>query len=502
MLPGTLLSVPVRTIPTNHIWRLAMSSEFSSSPPNPEQLRQNLQPLGEGIIKDGVVVGSSALNAALPELGRHPQDIDLTISEDAYRHLRQQSGWEEVEGPSGPRILKDQFDVGIGWGDATAEELKERSWQTPEGVRIAGLADVYTWKQSRGMEKDERDTAAIRERLQDPAQGPLPSHLTEHEREAIREALPEHLRDSPDAQQMIELAANGLAITSILYGDRRIGKVNQIIGDIEKPNYNVAATYHNGFDTVEDVALLQQHLDNIGASDEEHLLGAAGETYSDASYGNGRLAHNPKAHDELRAGNLGAAHAEAFGIDPPKIQRLRNAILGTTFTEGSGTQQGSNDPDRLVRSVAGIDLQILSGSKAVIAAHDIDLEDNMSARFSPNRTIGKVLAEHGVRINTTEQGLAFIDAHPDARPADAPDGQTVLQAFAYRMIDNADFHDPEIGYKSPIGWTLERPEIRRENANKLRELGYKLLAGEILAQESYALAHQHAEEIRERYKIN
>lgn len=478
-----------------------MSSEFDSAQPDAQQLHDALQQLGPAVVENSVVIGSSALNAALPELGRHPQDIDLTVTVDVYRHLREQPGWQEAQGSDRPRILKDQFDVGIDWGDSTTEDLKQRGWQMPDGTHVASLADVYSWKQLRGMDKDERDTEAVRERLQDPKQGLLPSHLIEHEYEAVREALPERLRDNPDAQQMIELAANGLAITSILYGDQRIGKVNQIIGEVEKPDYNVAATYHNGFGTAEDAARLQEHLENIGATDEEHLLATAAETYSDAAYGNGRQKNNPRGYDELRAANLAAAHAEAQGLPPEKVKRLRSIILGTTFTEGSGTQQGSEHPDPLVRSVAGIDLQILSEPESVTLGHDIALEDNLSARYSPDRVVGKVLAEHGIRISTTEEGLAFIDAHPDARPADAPDGPTVLQAFANRILGNAVFHDPETGYKPPVGWTLERPEIRRENANKLRELGLKLLAGEISAQESYALAKQHAEELRERYKI-
>jgi hypothetical protein len=451
--------------------------------------------LGEAVVAEAVVVGSSAVYAALGDDMRPPRDIDLTVSPGAYTYLREQPGWEEVGGT----VSDGVFDIGTNWGRATRGELTERSWETEEGVRVASLPDVVAWKTwERGDPKDVADVEAIRDRLLDPSKPPLPDKVIADEIAIARSCLPENLRDSPDAQVAIELAANGLATVRTLYGDDRIGRPGRIVGELELPEYGVIAAYHNGFDLPDDMRTLQRHMDNTGASSEERYAAMAADTYSDADYGGGRKSDNPGAYDELRSANLLAAHATAKGYSPEQVARHREAVLGTTFDERTGKQTGQHHPDPVVRGVAGVDLQCLSEPDGVPLVVGLAVEDGMSARFSPDRTIGRAAAELGVRISSTDEGVQFVDAHSKYRPQSTPNGPTVGEAFANRFVSNAKFTHPETGYTPPDGWTLEDREMRIANAALSRDIGERMLAGDLTAQGAVHEAERHREQMEAR----
>jgi hypothetical protein len=223
---------------------------------------------------------------AMPETMRTPNDLDLVVSQEAYGYLRTMSGWTEVPAPSGePLLTNGVYTIGTTWPPATYQELKERSWQSPQGIAVASLPDIYSWKQRRADPKDIADMELIRSRLHDPAQGTLSPDIMWHEIEAVRSTLPEHLQQAPEAIPALLLAANGLHTIATIYGDPRIGQINEIVGNLERPDYHAVAAYHNGFGLIDDLHLLQEHLTAIGATDEERLLAMAADANSDSVYG-------------------------------------------------------------------------------------------------------------------------------------------------------------------------------------------------------------------------
>jgi hypothetical protein len=450
--------------------------------------------LGDAIADEAVVLSSSASFMALGGDSRTPRDVDIALPPEAVAYLRGQGGWEEDCGS----LRNGVYDVGSSWGDQPYESLKGRSWETESGIKVASLSDVVSWKTwGRGNEKDMADVAEIRGRLLDPTKLPLSSRMIQDEIEIARAVLPERLRDDPNAQVAIELAANGLATVRALYGDDRIGRPNRIVGDLEKPSHNVVATYHNGFGLPSDMRTLQRHMDNIGATDEQRLRAMVADAYSDIVYGNGRKSDNPGGYDELRSARLLETHMLERGYSPEHAAEYRETVLGTAFSEQTGRQQGRHHPDPAVRGVAGVDLHTLSEPAGVPGSFDIGVEDMISARYSPARTLGRAAAEQGARISSTEEALQFIDENPDLRPSSAPDGPTIKQALGNRLVANAGFFDPDSGkgHAYPDGWTLEDKEVRREGARELRRIGTSMLAGDITAQEGLRQAKEHQERL-------
>ncbi|HEX9153227.1 MAG TPA: hypothetical protein VF809_00220 [Candidatus Saccharimonadales bacterium] len=448
--------------------------------------------LGDAIADEAIVLSSGASFMALGGDSRAPCDVDIALPPEAVAYLRSQEGWEEDNGS----LRNGEYDIGPGWGDQSYESLKERSWETESGIKVASLSDVVSWKTwERGDAKDMADIEEIRGRLLDPTKPPLPSRVIKDEIEIARAVLPEHLRDDPNAQVAIELAANGLATVRALYGDDRIGRPNRIVGDLERPDHLVVATYHNGFGLPDDMRTLQQHMDNIGATDEQRLRAMVADAYSDIVYGNGRKSDNPGGYDELRSARLLEAHMLARGYSPEQAAEYRETVLGTVFSEQTGRQQGRHHPDPAVRGVAGVDLHTLSEPAGVPGSFDIGVEDMISARYSPSRTLGRAASEQGARISSTEEALQFIDENPDLRPSNAPEGPTIKQALGNRLIANAGFFDPDSGkgYAYPDGWTLEDQEVRREGAKELRRIGTSILAGGMTAQDGLREAREYQE---------
>src|SRR6185503_16502856 len=105
---------------------------------------------------------------------------------------------------------------------------------------------------------------------------------------------------------------------------------------LERPEFGVPATYHNGFGLVADAHRLQRHLHNIGAPARDRLLALAIDPYTDAIYGNGRYADNPEGHDELRSAELVRAHALHLGFGRDEANRMYTITLDTTFDEATG----------------------------------------------------------------------------------------------------------------------------------------------------------------------
>lgn len=429
---------------------------------------------GSNAKKDMIVVGSAAVRSTLTELTAReltPDDIDLSVSEDLYRHLRTLPELREIHDSGARRLISADgvFDIGIGWRPTSHQDLARRSWESAEGISFASLPDIYAWKQNRNLQKDKLHTKLIRDYLQDPARNPFPAHIVRRE---LAIASKENIKH-PLIDQARLLAANGLVRVFTMYGDPEIGRANQIIGDLEKAEFLVPATYHNGFDLEDDMAVFQQQLKLRGAPSIDRILALAIDPYSDAVYGHGRKRDRPRSHDELRSAKLLADQALKLGFSRQEAQRMYRAIMGTTFSEETRSQQGFNDPDPLIRETTAVDLHTLSSSRAVEGHLKITAEDIMSERFSKDRIPGRAIAEHGFRPTSTKDVFAFIDSHPNARPRSAPKGSpTLLQATANRLMSGADFSE---SYRPPKGWKLDNPQRRQQVASTIRNIVPQLI---------------------------
>jgi hypothetical protein len=223
------------------------------------------------------------------------------------------------------------------------------------------------------------------------------------------------------------------------------------------------------------------------------------DMYSDIVYGNGRKKNNPTGYDELTSAKLLVSHAGLLlGPSVTRDKLLYEMILGTTYDEETHQQTGSASSHRLVRAVTGVDLQqTLSGATSVEAAFDIIVEDGMSARFSPERLLGRVLLDKGVRIGSVAEAMTFIDEYPDARPDGQAQAPGLKQYLINRLEGSAEFRHPYTGIKLPHDWTLDDPAARLKHAGKLLELAGQLKTGRINAGRSYLLAQAHTAEFEE-----
>ncbi len=460
-----------------------------------EHIEQAVASLGRGIAEDAIVIGSSAIACALPEF-RSPNDVDIAIPEAAFNHLRQQPDWEEKESFDGtPRLVKETLDVGMGWGDtADYDDLRSRSWVI-SNLLVAGLPDTYAYKHRRRQGNDVADMQAVQAYLHNPNRGPFLVQQIPHEFAAALNCLPIELQDHPDAARAALLAANGMHIVYTLYGHPEIRQANQIIGELEEPEFGVPALYHNGFGLLRDARALQQHLANISAPTHDRLLALAIDPYTDADYGGGRFKDRPLSHDELRSARLLKSHALQLDFDPNDAQRMYNTTLDTTFDEATKSQRGKHAADPLARSVAGVDLYPLATPESLDLGAGLGIEDGFSKRAGV-RTIGKVLMAHGVQIHSTVNGIHAIDRHASEKPADAPDGPTVMEAYANWMIGNGRF---QRSHQYPDGWTLDNPSLRAENGRMSEQIGADLLAGKTAAEAYLVDIKEHTARMRERY---
>lgn len=352
----------------------------------------------------------------------------------------------------------------------------------------AGLAGLYVALLEAETPAARAEAALIREHFHNPQNPPLPAAMLGREIAALRAVLPARALAHPDAEAAVTLAASGAHITATLYGGPATGRVHRIVGDLEREEFGVLAGYHHGFGLAESVATLYAHTERAGLPLEDFLDAMVAETYSDAVYGHGRRRDNPDAYDELRSADLVHAHALASGYSSGRAARIRNAVLGTGFDEQTKSQAGWADPDPVVQAVAGVDLATLAAPDGVSAAMDLAVEDGMSARFHPDRVLGRALAEHGMRVTSVAQALAFIDAHPDHRPRredGTPTAQTVREMFAHRLIGNGGFTR---AYRYPPTWTGDDPAAREANARDSVALGEAIGSGAVTVVAAYAAA--------------
>jgi hypothetical protein len=112
--------------------------------------------------KQFVVVGSGAL--VIRNLIDNGDDIDLAVSVEVYESLKSQ-GWTEEPGHGGKPVLRHEiYDVGIGYGEWSLEELLEDTFVV-DGVPFMSLEKVLLWKKSAGRDKDLAHIRLIEEYL-------------------------------------------------------------------------------------------------------------------------------------------------------------------------------------------------------------------------------------------------------------------------------------------------------------------------------------------------
>lgn len=489
-------------------------SNFNTAPATVAAIDADVRQFGEVVAGDAVVIGNAAVALAFGDEAWRRHDIDMSVAEDAYRYLRGQPGWvEERISDNRLHITNGHYDVGMDWGAATHDDLSSSAWRTESGVLVAEPSRVYAQKQERGSAHDEVDTAIMRNRLQDPDAAPVSPRVMMGIEGIVRAALPEHLQDDPIA---IRLITENVLTDYTLYGDPRIGRANQIIGDLEHPDYNVPATYHNGFGLIQEIGQMGKRFTEIERADQEagrpptftredQYNAIIAHSGADAIYGYGREKDsdiNRGNYDELRSANRQWSRAVRLGYSKSRATRIHAMVEATAFNEKTGKQKGQHHPDPAIREVPGTDLRVISEPASVEEVVDgLATEDGFSARYSRDRVLGKVASEQGVRICSREEGIAFVDKYRDFRPTDAPDGPTVMEMWASRIMGNDNFSNPDSGYQVPDGYPVHR-EMRKLHATKSRSIGERLLVGTLDAATASAEARAHTSEMLERFGVD
>ncbi|GAB2719130.1 YwqJ-related putative deaminase [Nocardia thraciensis] len=526
----------------------------------------------DGLLAEhGVVVGDAAV---APALGSRPpgeqEIVEYSVPEWLYWELAE-AGWNAVstDDQDRPRTFSEDravsdwprhrtrfpvlqrgsVRVSVGWhGVVSHEDLLRRSWRpSQDGVRYAGLPDIYAWSQERDLPEDKLSTEWIKSYLLDPERSPLPESVIAHTRDEVtamlRSRLPESRIGDPEVRRGIRLAAEGIFISRTLYGDPDVGRANHLYHDVfEKREHWIAAFYHNGTDVIDDLrAILDNGLmqdDDIG----EIMLTIVADAWSDVVYGAGRRSDNPDGYDELKSAELlyRIASHPVYGYDSGAARILGFAVNATGFDEATGTQMiastasveelrgrwGLSDNEfevamRVGRRVAAADLQTLSEPDALVRTIELALEDLMSRRSSPERELGVVLSRPGIRVNDIGKALRLTGLYGRMQPGgySRDDDTSLRRAFIDRLRKSVDFIHPDGGYRAPDGWRLGNPDMRRDHAEKLRKIvdrlesdpGYPLLdtlwetADRLVDNPGYTPlaayrdAQSHADAMREKY---
>jgi hypothetical protein len=464
-----------------------------------------------GLPQDEIVVISSGVVEVVvgPDV-RRAADIDLAVTEDVYRYLREQPGVEEVVHPETGehRLQGNDIDVGLGWRGAnrTMEQLQADGF-TSNGVNFASLPTVYEYKQGRGEPKDHRDLEIIRNHLY--GDKPLPPAMLKQEREFVEGLLPDHLHGRPEVQ----VAANGLHVVRTVFGDEA-GSVRAYTGPVE--HRPVPATYHAWHHTANGLDAGQRNMAVANAeaaaeqrpesfTDTDRLAHAAGYANHDAILGHGRQAANPDAHDERQSADMAVRHLEARGVtDSELLEKTHATVMATTFSEARKAQ--NIDPGRghirAQEAGAASDMSAFRNPDGPLGAVRLTTEDlcRVGAGYDQplNRLADELNAnlqpgERPVRITSARDGMALIDQHPDFQVTkigpDGPHTMTLREAAATHLAGSAGFMEK---YQFPDSWRLGTREQQAQNAACMRDLSDQLRAGKITAVQALEIAERYA----------
>lgn len=447
-----------------------------------------------------VLAGGSAVEVVVGSDVRRATDADIAVDADTYQQLRERHDLQEIVEPDGYRhIIGNGYDISVGWGGRTTEELQQRGYRH-DGVHVAGLHDVYEHKQNRGLPKDEQDLKIIRNRLY--TGGMLPTAIVDTEMGFIKSITPEHLHGRPE----LTVAANGLVIVRTVFGHEDEG-VRTYGGSVETGA--VPATYHawnhSGLGAKEG----QEHVDIANAkaaaqgqppvyTDDERLASLAGYTNHDAVLGHGRRSVNPEAHDEKQSAELVAKHLEEVGATEQVIEGGYATAISTTFNERIKGQD--IDPSRghvkEQQLGAGQDMSRFRkhGVETAVALVPEDLCREAHHYGGALQHLVNDLNRQRpkdtppIRINVVEDGLRLIDENPDypvTKAGDPPKQMTLREAAADHLRGSAGFYG---FYQFQGGWEAGSSDIQAENAEKIRALAAKVESGEMSLVEAYQAA--------------
>ena len=452
--------------------------------------RRLLGGAGHGLVTEATIIGPAAAALTLDQSFRL-STLDVTVPSELFDHLALQADWVH----EGDRLQNAA-------GTITAYVLpvghigNRRCWQSKRGLKVACLPETYTWLNN--SSSFGHFTSIIRSTIQSPRMAMLAPRTVEYLMPDIERLCPSEWQYDSSLQPYLRILATGINTVNTCYGDPEIEQANTIVGECELPVYGVRALYHNGFCLFDDMHWLLRHLERVGVSPKAALLALCGDAYSDAVLGNGRKRNNPAAYDELRAAQLVRSHALQLGCSAEDAKRMFEIVKGTTFSWETGRQEGASSPDPLVRAVVGADLRVLAWPDSPHVTFAVAAEDGLTAAFSDERVVGRAMAERGIEPVSLEAVLGFVDQHPDDRPNvnGRPHKLTVSQWFGRRLMANADFHSPNVGYEYPHDWSFKNDEMRFANADYLRGVGARVLAGASL-QEEYLQALEFARDAYE-----
>ncbi|HKX72811.1 MAG TPA: hypothetical protein VJM32_02265 [Candidatus Saccharimonadales bacterium] len=427
-----------------------------------------------GLESRAIVVGDGLLD----EFVRPVHSLDVAVDSDTYRQHRELHDWHEVQTQDGRNVLtRGDQTMSIGWGDATAEELGERGF-IEQGVRYAGLPDVYSWKQQAGHEQDLDDLALLRERLYDR---PLPLAMIHRERAYIDEIKP---LDLPD-HAALAVAANGLYVVRTIFGDKN-HRVHTYSGSVETGD--VLAGYHEYWHSAGGAERVARHITKVNQgrlavgqsvlfTPADSYAAIAGFAYHDSRMGDGRQSTNPDGFDELRAAQMAARHLELAGCtDDDMPRKSYNGIRATGFNEATKSQDidPSRGDEHIQVALAGTDLGTFAEPGFALETIHLTIEDLTRIGAGFDRPLGKKIKALGTPVTTIPQALAIIDTDP-----------ALVQDFAKRLAGSAGFCK---SYTYNPQWTLDRPGLRTQNADFIKNLADALAQGRMNATEAYAQA--------------
>ena len=95
---------------------------------------------------------------------RNSEDIDIVVTPEIYDKLKNE-GWQEISVSDNKKVLiKDVFDVGIGWSYGNYQPDTDYLIQSAEyfdGIPFVNLEEVLKWKKEMNREKDLYDIELI-----------------------------------------------------------------------------------------------------------------------------------------------------------------------------------------------------------------------------------------------------------------------------------------------------------------------------------------------------
>jgi hypothetical protein len=315
----------------------------------------------------------------------------------------------------------------------------------------------------------------------------------------VRSVLSDRVLDHPDARVLTHAGADLAHVGRVLYGDPEIRRANQMIGDLERPEYRVPATYHNAFDLERDGHYLQRNADNlersgISVTSRDRLHMETAKNGADSHYGSGR------GVDEQRSARLVEARALSLGYDPAGARAMREMVEATRFDEATKTQAGTHDPNPFNQALVGDDLQTLAEPE-LTHAFDLAVEDGAAERAAirMDRIPGRVFADHDERITSTREGLEAYDRHGSKRAIinGEPSARTVRETLGDHLLGTAGF---EKNYQPPETWTLDNPAMRNDHAEAIGPIGQAVRDGELSAVDAYDRIALHDAKMREKYQ--